>query len=282
MSPSPTSRAGTGLAIGLCPDAVGIVRLGGWRQARVDGQESLVVAEPTADGLAAVAVLDLWLHQNRPAAAGLGRWFPAHVHVVLSDRLLRYACVPWSGGRLSLQEEAALNLGCFEERYSDMSGWTLRSAPGRYGQSRLAVAVPTVLLAALESSLRTHGLRGEAVTPYFIACWNRWRRDIAKAGGKADALVTVVDKGAAVIGVVSGKDGGWRSLRSLRTADGADDLARLLAREAVLQGLSDGATRWVHSPQHHAVTASGDDIHVLSAPPGGTAAVVMAMGGMAR
>ena len=202
MSLSPTSRAGSGLAIGLCPEAVGIVRLGGWRHARVDGQELLEVAEPSADGMAALTTLEHWLQQNRRTPAGLRRWFPAPANVVLSDRLVRYARIPWAGGALSRNEEDALILACFEERYGDMSAWTVRSETGRYGDGQLAAAVPSMLMAGLHRVLQAHRLACRAVSPYFVACWNRWRRDIAKANGKVDAMFAVTEAGTTIIGTL--------------------------------------------------------------------------------
>lgn len=282
MSPLPTSRASEGLAIGLCPDTVGIARLGGWRYARVSGHELIDVAEPTTDGLAAVAALDHWLGQTRPSPTKLGRWRKAPARVVLSDRLVRYARIPWSGGALSRQEEATLTLACFEERYGDMSGWTLRSEPGRYGQNRLAGAVPAALIDALQGVLRTHRMVCEGVSPYFTVCWNRWRRDIAKQSGSTDALFAVADFGTVVIGVFNGADGDWRTLRSLRAATSEGDLAQVLAREAVLHSLPEQPATWVHSPQPGVFGPPTGNLHVLTAPATWPAPIVMAMSGVGR
>lgn len=280
MSPSPTSRAGTGLAIGLCPDAVGIVRLGGWRRARLDGHELLAVDAPDADGLAALSALENWLRTSRPPTSGLHRWFTAPTYVVLSDRLVRYARVPWSGGALSRQEEDALTLACFEERYGDMNGWLLRNDAGRYGQGRLAAAVPGALMDGLHRVLQAHRLDCLAVSPYFVACWNRSRREIAKANGKAGAMFAVAEAGTAVIGLVDGAKGGWRSLRSLHT--GTDDLQSVLAREAVLEGLSEQPATWVHCPQPGTFAASSGNLHVASTSAIWPAPVAMAMSGIGK
>jgi len=275
VSLSPTSRAGSGLAIGLCPEAVGIVRLGGWRHARVDGQELLEVAEPSADGMAALTTLEHWLQQNRRTPAGLRRWFPAPANVVLSDRLVRYARIPWAGGALSRNEEDALILACFEERYGDMSAWTVRSETGRYGDGQLAAAVPSMLMAGLHRVLQAHRLACRAVSPYFVACWNRWRRDIAKANGKVDAMFAVTEAGTTIIGTLDAAGGGWRSLRSLRAA--SSELPAVLAREAVLLSLPERPATWVHSPQSDATATAGGNIHVLSTSPGLPAVIVMAL-----
>ncbi|MDP3512118.1 MAG: hypothetical protein Q8S20_05150 [Sulfuritalea sp.] len=278
MSPSPTSRAGLGLAIGLCPDAVGIVRLGGWRHARVDGHELVAVGEPGTDGLAALAALENWLQQNRPAASGLRPWFSAPAHVVLSDRLVRYARVPWSGGALSRQEEDELSVACFEERYGDMSGWTLRNDVSRYGQGRLATAVPSALMDGLRRVLKAHRLDCRAVSPYFVVCWNLWRRDVARANGKAAAMFAVADAGTAVVGVVDAT--GWRSLRSLRM--GTEDLLPTLARETVLNGLSEPPATWVHCPQPGEFGTPSGNFKILSTPNSLPAPVAMAMSGIGR
>lgn len=281
MSPSPTNRVGHGLAIGLCPETVGIVRLGGWHRTRVDGREIVEVAEPSADGMAALAALKNWLQQHRSAPAGHWRWLRPPVSIVLSDRLVRYARIPWSGGTLSPQEEEALSRACFEERYGDMNGWTVRCEAARYGQGRLAGAVPSELMGGLQRLLLAHRLDCRAVTPYFVTCWNRWRREIVAANGKADALFAVADAEAAVIGVTDGTNGGLRSLRSLRMRNGECDLAEVTAREALLQGLADPAGIWVHSPQPGMFAATSDKVHVLSMAPGVPTPIAMAMSGFA-
>lgn len=281
MSPSPTSRAGAGLAIGLCPDAVGIVRLGGWRHARVDGQEVIDLAEPDADGMAALAALDAWLQQDRSAPTGLRRWIPAPAQVVLSDRLVRYARIPWSAATLSRQEEETLSRACFEERYGDMSDWTIRAEAGCYGQGRLAAAMPSALMNGLQRVLHMHRLRCTAVTPYFNACWNRWQRDIAQTNGTANALFAVVDAGMAVIGVIDGADRSWRSLRSLHLPTDAPALLPVLDREAVMLGLPEQPTIWMHSPQPGVLAAGSDNCHVLSMAAGLPAPIAMALSGIA-
>lgn len=282
MSPSLISRVGDGLAIGLCPEAVGIVRLGGWRHTRVDGQELIAVLQPDAEGLSALAALENWLQTNRPAVSGLRRWLSAPAQVVLSDRLVRYARIPWSGGTLSRQEAEALTLACFEERYGDMSGWTLRSDAGRYGQGRLAAAVPTALRDGLQRALQSHRFACGAVSPYFVACWNRWRNQIVKANGRADALFAIADGGIAVIGVIDGATGGWRSLRSQRVATDAAALLPVLAREAVMLGLPEQPASWVHSPQMGVFAVVNGKFHVLSAAIELPAPILMAMSGTGR
>jgi hypothetical protein len=199
--------------------------------------------------------------------------------VVLSDRLVRYARIPWSGGALSPQEEEALSRACFEERYGDMSGWTVRCEAGRYGEGRLAGAVPSELMEGLQRALQAHRLDCRAVTPYFVACWNRWRHEIVVANGKADALFAVAEAGAAVIGVTDGTSGGWRSLRSLRATNGEVDLSAVAAREAVLQGLAEPTGIWVHSPQPGMSATVNDKVHVLSVAAGLPVPIAVAMSG---
>lgn len=278
MSPLPISP-GQGLAIGLCPEALGIVRLGGWRHARVDGHDLVTVEAPDVDGLAALNALDDWLQHHPAKASNLRRWWPAPARVVLSDRLVRYARLPWSDEALTRREDEALTLACFEERYGDMQGWTLNADPGGYGQGRLAAAVPNVLAEGLQRVLRRHGLASGDVSPYFAVCWNRWWRDVAKAVDKTSALFAVVDAETVVIGLVDGA-GGWRALRRLRLADGATDLAELLAREAVLHGLAEQPPAWVHSPQSGLRAAANGKYQVLSSGADLPAPIVMALAGV--
>lgn len=280
MSLLQTSLAGQGLVIGLCPDALGIVRLGGWRHARVDGHDMVTVEAPDADGLAALASLDDWL-QRQPPKTAAWRWRSAPARVVLSDRLVRYARIPWSASALTAHEDAALTLACFEERYGDMQGWTLRSDWGDYGQGRLAAAVPEALADGLQDVLRRHGLAGGAVSPYFVACWNRWRREVAQTSGTTPVLFAVIDAGTVVVGLVDGANGDWRAVRRLRLADGATDLAELLVREALLLGLDEQPPAWLHSPQSGIPDVAAGPYRLLVTDTDLPAPILMALAGIA-
>lgn len=250
MSPSPTNSGFTRLAIGLAPEGAGIVRLGGWRGWRIDAYERVAAASPDSDGHGALDALEAWLAGHVPVRSLPWGW-PSTARVVLSDRLVRYARVPWAGPSLTPAEETALVAVCFEERYGAMDGWRIRVEDDAWGRTRLAVAVPVAFVERLEAMLRAHGFRCEGVGTRFVASWNRWRTQVATAGN-ADTLFAVVEDGMPEGGtlVVGAPDaaGGWRSVRRLTLAGEAADPFRLLTREALLLGLSDSWAAWIDAP----------------------------------
>jgi hypothetical protein len=120
-----------------------------------------------------------------------------------------------------------------------MDGWLLRAAPRRYGQARIACAMPVALAQAIAQACARRGARLAGMAPHFIACWNRWRRRI---GGHPGILVSV-EPGNVVLGAF-GPDG-WQGLRSTLVAAGSDAVADAVFREKMLLGLAQESPVWV-------------------------------------
>lgn len=227
MSLLPTER----LVVGLCPDQVGLIHIRStWRNKEVS-QRTFDVASPT-DGLVA------WLAGNplRRAKAML----------VLSNRFVRFALVPWSAAASSPEEEIALAQACFESRYGDMTGWTIRFDAGEYGKARIACAVETAQLDASREVFSRHRLACQGVCPAFVAAWNRYRREFEGAVGKEDAIFAMAESGA--LAMASRRAGTWHSLRSVAMRDDASELPALIEREAVLQGFAALPPVWIATP----------------------------------
>ncbi len=241
MSLLPTERLG----IALCPGQVGVVRLAGWPRARVVDRQAISVAGTT--WREAIEALDRWLE-----TAGIGK---LTADVVLSNRYARFAWLPWNGD-LDTGEQQALVEARFRELYGDMRGWTFGIDPGRYGQPSLASAVERALVDELKSCFERRRIACRSLQPYFVAGWNRWRRQIESG----PAMFAVAESGSIVLGALEGqgKQWYWRGLRAMLGQTDAETLPALLARESLLQGFAE-------TPPCH-VLAPGLGRHALSSP----------------
>lgn len=251
MLPFRTER----LIVALCPDEVAVRIVGGKDTAsegetRVRAIDASIGASRWQDAL--VALTDLLPLVVRKSL------FPTrkHASVILSDRFARYALLPWSPTIRSDVESEALAQACFESQYGDMTGWEIRIDHGDYGAARLACAVESGLLAALQALMAGRRIDCPTVEPYFAACWNRWRNDV----GSSDALFSVQISGTAVI--ASRRADRWHSVRLQGGLGDVEALSAALRREALLQGFTELPSSYVHAPEMTEWT--DDSIHFLS------------------
>lgn len=170
----------------------------------------------------------------------------AKATLVLSNRFVRFALMPWSDAAGSTEEENALAQACFESRYGDMTGWTIRFDAGEYGKARIACAVETAQLDAYRELCSRHWLACQGVRPAFVAAWNRYRRDFERDVGKEDAIFAMAESGTLVM--ASRRAGTWHSLRSTAMRDETSELTALIEREAVLQGFAAMPPVWIVTP----------------------------------
>ncbi len=272
----PTER----LSIALCPALVGVEHVRtSWRheesqQARIDvaPQEA---GKPAWQG--AVDELAGWLGGQalRSATATL----------VLSNRFVRFALVPWSETIGSPEEETELAQACFESRYGDMAGWTVRLDTGHYGQPRIACAVEAALIGAARQALALHNLECRAVRPAFIAGWNRFRRELDRSMDSGDGIFAMAESDTVVM--ATRRAGTWHSLRSVAAHVDARALSQLIEREALLQGFAESPPAWVSMPglANRDIEASADWnklLHVVGSADADGAALALARWGGRR
>lgn len=222
---------GEKLTVALCPEQLGIIL----RARRAGTLHELVPC--ASDGRrawqVAVEALENWL-----ATANVQRM---RISIVLSNRFTRYVLLPWQNSYLTHEEEYAWMRVHFEAVYGDMEGWHITADPGRYGQTRIACAVPDELVTRIRILGAARRLTGGALVPYFVHSWNRWR-----GPGRTKELFGVAESEALVVGCHGPK--GWESLRLLLTQPTPGELSVMAAREAVLQGLPLGSRPRLHVP----------------------------------
>jgi len=237
------------LSVALCADRVGLI----WRIGHAGEQSQVLTtsrADTARDGMPALDALQGWLADAKPRKLRLS--------VTLSAGLVRYALIPWPGSNLTQTEDAAWLRLQFEALHGDMTGWRIQSDPGGYGRARVACAVPEATLARLRDMGRANRLKTQAIVPYFVHCWNRWRR-----GGTKPAGLFGVSESDRVVWASYGP-AGWAGLRTGIARAGIVEMPQLAQRERVLQGQTDGAPFHLHVAGHnaHASAAAADGTHI--------------------
>lgn len=229
----------------LRPASLVLVRVGG---AEADARTIEVSPDAGAPAWSApIAALAGWLAQHGPC----------RLDIVLSNRFVRFACLPWSD--VVTGEEALKTLArlAMESHYGDMAGWTLVVDDAPWGRPRLACSVEDLLLQQFHEVVMQAGSRCQSIVPQFALCWNRWQPGFAET----DALLAVAEADVpAVIATIRGGD--WQAVRTLGGIRDGEALQASLAREALLQGFETAPAQRVHAPDfvpEAAATATASD-----------------------
>ena len=213
------------LGIALYPERMVLARASGGFRRRLVHKE-IVAFAPSEPGMPpwqpAVNALAI-----KVAAGALAK---ADVTLVLSNRFVHYAVVPWSETITSKEEDLAFARHCFARVYgSDADDWEIKlsSAPPR--KPRVACAVEPSLIEALSTCMSPLAGRYRSLQPYLMASFNRWR---TRLGGRPGWFV-VAEPGLLSVALL--RDGQWHSVRTLKVGpDWPQELRGVLSREECL------------------------------------------------
>ncbi|HWW72261.1 MAG TPA: hypothetical protein VN089_20165 [Duganella sp.] len=202
----------------------------GWRRKAGKSQTiSFSGSGNAGDWVPAIAALRSWMADHKPSVSD--------VELVLSDRYVRYLLVPWHDHIKTSAEIAALGRACFASAFGPVAdGWDVQLDLSEYGAPGIACAIDRELLQELRTICSAHTLRLAVVVPAFMQVFNQRRAQLAGV-----ALIAVVEEGRCVLASI--RDGNWHSIRSLA----ANDIATLIEREILLQGLASDVPRHVHA-----------------------------------
>ena len=225
------------LRIGLCPDRL---ILAAWRRGLRPalGRKEVI---PIEGGTEAAG----WQRAVEALGSALTSVVarPCDVTVVLSNHFVRYALLPWNAALKTGAEWHALARHQFEGVHGQAAGWDLKVALTGARGARIACAVETGLLEALEQKIGGSGLKGLAlasVQPYLMAAFNRIRSRI----GREPCWLLIVEPGCMAMALL--ESGAWRALRNRRIDAGwRTALPGLLERESALLGLEEPCRRIV-------------------------------------
>lgn len=191
-------------------------------------------------------------------------WQRAGARAVLSDRLLRYAAVPWSerlADRAETAEVAAAQLRAIHGERAD--GWLVRASEGSYGAAWLAAGVDRELVERLAALCESRRLGLARVEPFFAAACNRFRRIMRER-----ALWFAALEGGRLTAAYR-DPAGWRALASVRVAgDPRAELAALVDRHDLQEpAAGEPAPLYLYAPGaalgDEAVGAEGHPLHSL-------------------
>ena len=219
----------------LSPERVALVRRRPGRRPPLELHAQRSCSHPTLD--AALEALRALLADG---AVGGGK-----LTIVLSSHFVQYLLVPWRAGLTRPSELSAFAQLCFEETFGGRAGdRTVLVAGERAGGARVAAALDSAWLQALQSAAAASALRLVSITPHLCAVFDRAQRRL----GARDFLLLVAEPARSCVLVAS--DGHWRSLRCTSTPARGLELAQLVEREAQLSGLADERMPavFVHAP----------------------------------
>lgn len=151
----------------------------------------------------------------------------ASAAVVLSNRLVRYAVVPWDEALTSAAEEAVHATHHFVQLYGQaIARWDIAIDRNPAGCPRIASAVDPALLHALREVFGAAGIRLRSVTPQLAHVCNQYRHQFGTTNGW---LVTYESECLCVGLFLAGR---WISVRSFRIGnEWRDSLNSILERE---------------------------------------------------
>ena len=213
------------LGIALFPERLVLARASGGFRRRLVHKEIVAFApaepgvppwQPAVDALAA-----------KVAAGALAK---ADVTLVLSNRFVHYAVVPWSDTLGSKEEELAFARHCFARVHgSEADDWEIRLSSAQPHKSRLACAIEQSLIEALSTCMSPLASRYRSLQPHLMASFNRWRTRL----GARPGWFVVAEPGLLSVALLS--DGQWHSVRTLKVGpDWPRELSGVLSREECL------------------------------------------------
>lgn len=198
----------------------------------------------------------------QPALAALSETLPAYAGerlaatLILSNRFVRYALVPWSAD-LDETEEMALARHCFTRIHGEAAEtWQIRLSPGPAGAPRLASALDPELLDAARAAFAGFGIELKSIQPYLMTAFN----DFGPRRRGLSAWFAMVEPGNLCLALLL--DGRWTRVRCLRIgADWREELVLALRREMIVADVAatpDEVYLWRRDADATALPGQGD------------------------
>jgi hypothetical protein len=161
------------------------------------------------------------------------------VSVVLADRLVRYALLPWNTAVKSEEQWMALARHRLTAVHGAVAAdWDLQLAETAQSGPRLACAVDRGLLEELAAVFTAANARLVSVQPFLVAAFNRIRNTV----GGGSCWLVVEEPSRLTLAFI--QRGVWLAVRSRRVdAAWRANLPELIGRESAFLALSEPVTR---------------------------------------
>lgn len=133
---------------------------------------------------AAVQAADNWHDLVRVGTELVRQTQAQRLQVVLSDKLVRYACFPWRAELRNAEEDRAMAVLNFDDVYgaNASADWHFSFSAGRPGQSRLSIAIPKTLVALLQAHLGQSACKVVSIQTAFSAALQTHRKALGSSG----------------------------------------------------------------------------------------------------
>lgn len=160
-------------------------------------------------------------------------WQNAEINIVLSNRLVRYAAIPFSAQLQNYSVQEAFAMHYLTRIYgATAEQWVLRIQPAKAGSHRMVSAVDRALLEGLRQMCASHKLELRSVMPYLMTAFNCYRKAIKRD----PAWLVISEPGYSLFGLLSG---GEFIAVSGACHDRIDELPMLLDRENLVASISE-------------------------------------------
>ena len=208
--------------IGLCPDRI------------ILSKNKVLQVNPSPDRAEWHAVVEALPE----VLAGLQKH---EVSLVLADRFVRYALLPWSAALRSDAQWLTLARHRLTAIHGPAaSGWEVKLADTGPSAPRLACAVERELIEALAAKFVAANVQLSSVQPFLVAAFNRIRATI----GNGSCWLVVEEPGRLTLALV--QRGVWIAIRSRRSdPTWRASLPEIIERESAFLALSERCTRVV-------------------------------------
>jgi hypothetical protein len=162
------------LSLYIAPDRIQAVKVVGL------GRRAVEVRQREA----AVQAADNWQGLSRVVNELVTQTKAQRLHVVLSDKLVRYACFPWSAALRNADEDLSMAMLNFDDVYgaNTSADWHLALSEGRPGQSRISIAIPKSLFAVLQSNFEQKRPKVTSIQTAFSAVLQTHRKLLGSNG----------------------------------------------------------------------------------------------------
>jgi hypothetical protein len=144
------------------------------------GQRAVEVHQRVANVMAE----DNWQDLVRVGGELIRQTQADRLHVVLSDKLVRYACFPWRPELRSAAEDMAMAILNFDDVYGTNASadWHFGFSAGSPGQSRLSIAIPRTLFAVLQDHFGQSKCKVKSIQTAFSATMKFHRKQLGDGG----------------------------------------------------------------------------------------------------
>lgn len=252
MSPSWRSQ----LYIAISPERISLLRLGRGLRPKVLAKhdEAVGISGKQPAWQAALERLDAILSQPE--------WQDATVNVVLSNRLVNCAAIPFDAQLKDKSAQEAFARYSLAQTFGPAAAqWDLRIRRGKAGTPWLVCAVDKALLQQIRQICTTHKLKLGSITPYLVSVFNRHHKAIKPES----AWLVVNEPGYSLFALLRDKE--FVTLNGV-CHDSIRELPLLLDRENLASPLAESCKSvYLSTPSGNGISAMpkmGYEVSVLS------------------